>query len=104
MTSKLNGDIDPPDNTWQVDVVDGWSDPLGAIWTEPPIQALAEPALDGVIEREFDFAAGEAIHTENAFKYSPEEIDALARNSGFAKRKRWFDKDRLFSLTLLAPQ
>lgn len=55
MTSKLNGDIEPPDNTWQVEVVDGWSDPLGATWTEPPIQALAEPALDGVIEREFDF-------------------------------------------------
>jgi len=55
MTSKFNGEIEPPDNTWQVEVVDGWSDPLGETWTEPPIQALAEPALDGVIEREFDF-------------------------------------------------
>ena len=49
-----------------------------------------------------DFAAGEAIHTENSHKYSPEEIDELAAASGLRTQARWLDVDNLFSLSLLA--
>lgn len=55
MSARLSDEFEPPANTWQVNVADGWADPLGETWTEPPLMALAEPALDGVIEREFDF-------------------------------------------------
>jgi L-histidine N-alpha-methyltransferase len=47
------------------------------------------------------FAAGEAIHTENSYKYSLEEIAALAGASGLALCRQWFDAQRLFSLNLL---
>ena len=30
-------------------------------------------------EREFAFSAGETIHTENSYKYSPEEIENLRK-------------------------
>ncbi len=52
----------------------------------------------------FDFAAGESIHTEDSWKYAPEELDALAANAGFEVATRWFDGERRFSENLLAPR
>jgi len=49
------------------------------------------------------FAAGESIYTEDAYKYSLDEIDALAAASGFAVERRWLDADKRFSLNLFAP-
>lgn len=49
----------------------------------------------------FDFAAGEAIHTEDSYKYSSEEIDAVA--SAFRMERRWFDAGGRFCLSLFEP-
>ena len=46
----------------------------------------------------FWFGAGESIHTENSCKYSVEEFQALAAQSGFRGEKVWFDNAGLFSL------
>lgn len=48
-------DRDPPGNTWVVNPEDGWSDPIGETWTEPPLLSLADSALGGVSSREYDF-------------------------------------------------
>jgi L-histidine Nalpha-methyltransferase len=50
------------------------------------------------------FAAGESIHTENSYKYSPEEIEALAASAGFAVERQWLDSERRFSLCRFAPR
>jgi dimethylhistidine N-methyltransferase len=50
------------------------------------------------------FAPGETIHTENSYKYSPEEIDALARSAGLCVSHRWLDASCRFSSNLLAPR
>ena len=52
---------------------------------------------------EVGFAEGEAIHSENSYKYSTAEIDELAAASGLAIQSQWFDGDRRFSLNLLKP-
>ncbi len=49
------------------------------------------------------FAAGETIHTENSYKFSPDEIDTLAAGAGTRVDCRWLDSQRRFSLNLLAP-
>jgi dimethylhistidine N-methyltransferase len=49
---------------------------------------------------EVEFAAGEAIHTENSYKYSPAEIDALAAAAGLRTERAWLDPDRQFRLNL----
>lgn len=49
------GEFEPPANTWEVNVADGWDSPLGEVWTEPPLQALASAVIDGDDRREFDF-------------------------------------------------
>jgi dimethylhistidine N-methyltransferase len=46
----------------------------------------------------FAFDRGETIHTENSYKYSIEEFQALARRAGFRPAKLWTDKRGLFSL------
>jgi L-histidine Nalpha-methyltransferase len=48
------------------------------------------------------FAAGEAIHTENSYKYSPAEIEALAAAAGLRTERAWLDPDRCFRLNLFA--
>lgn len=47
------------------------------------------------------FQAGEAIHTENSFKYEPEEFLALAAGAGFVESGRWTDVKEWFAVFLL---
>lgn len=44
------------------------------------------------------FHNGESIHTENSYKFSIEEFQQLARDSGFHPEKAWTDADNLFSV------
>jgi L-histidine Nalpha-methyltransferase len=44
------------------------------------------------------FAAGEAIHTENSYKYTVEGFSRLASRAGFVPRAVWCDAAGLFSL------
>jgi dimethylhistidine N-methyltransferase len=54
-----------------------------------------------VRDHEFWFAAGETIHTENSYKYSVEEFQALAARAGFTPSHCWVDPQRLFSIHYL---
>jgi dimethylhistidine N-methyltransferase len=56
-------------------------------------------ALDQVVR----FRAGEAIHTEDSYKYSEQEIATLAEEAGLRVRERWLDSGSRFSLNLLDP-
>ncbi|MBI1903158.1 MAG: L-histidine N(alpha)-methyltransferase [Planctomycetia bacterium] len=49
---------------------------------------------------EVPFVAGEAIHTENSYKYSLAEIETLAATARMRCRRTWFDSERRFSLNL----
>ena len=49
-----------------------------------------------------DFRAGETIHTENSYKYSPESFGALARGASWAPSKMWTDSANNFSVHALA--
>ncbi len=51
--------------------------------------------------RVFRFRAGETIHTENSYKYSITEFQALVRDSGFAPERCWVDPASLFSVHYL---
>ena len=56
--------------------------------------------LDGA---RLEFAAGESIHTENSYKFSPEQFASLAAFAGLAVRRLWYDARRQFSLQYLTP-
>ncbi len=50
------------------------------------------------------FGEGEAIHTENSYKYSFDEIDLLAADSDMQSETRWLDEDEGYSLNLFRPR
>lgn len=54
-----------------------------------------------VAGRMFRFAADETIHTENSYKYSIAEFQALAVAAGYHPLKFWTDPNPLFSVHLL---
>jgi dimethylhistidine N-methyltransferase len=55
-----------------------------------------------VLGRVFDFSAGESIHTENSYKYSVPQFQALAHSAGWTPNRVWTDRKRMFSLHELA--
>jgi dimethylhistidine N-methyltransferase len=52
--------------------------------------------------RSFAMRAGETIHTENSYKYRAEEVQLLARASGWEPLASWTDDDNLFGLHVWA--
>lgn len=55
-----------------------------------------------VLDETHLFEAGERIHTENSYKFSGEQIGAIAAESGFRLEKRWTDEQDWFSVVLLS--
>ena len=55
------------------------------------------------LDLEVSLANGEAIHTENSYKYSLSEIESLATVAGFRIASQWFDAQRRFSVSLFVP-
>jgi dimethylhistidine N-methyltransferase len=72
-----------------------WNDDLGRI--EMHLEAQRDLHFQAA-GREFALRRNETIHTENSYKYSPDEIRLLARASGWEPMATWFDPDRLFSI------
>ncbi len=50
----------------------------------------------------FRFSAGERLHTENSYKYAPQEFLGLAQGAGFADSRYWTDERGYFAVYLLA--
>ena len=57
----------------------------------------------GALGKTFSLKKGESIHTENSYKYSLNQIAALAEDCGFGIEKNFTDKKRWFNLALLSP-
>jgi L-histidine Nalpha-methyltransferase len=55
------------------------------------------------LDKNFSFGKGDSIHTENSYKYSLDQIAALARDSGFRIKKEFMDEKRWFNMALLSP-
>jgi dimethylhistidine N-methyltransferase len=68
------------------------------------VSASAQMAAIRGLDLEVSFSAGEAVHTENSYKYSSDEINSLAEGSGMDLERQWMDRDRRFSVNILAPR
>jgi L-histidine N-alpha-methyltransferase len=53
--------------------------------------------------KNFSFGKGDSIHTENSYKYSLDQIAALAKDSGFRIKKEFTDEKRWFNMALFSP-
>lgn len=75
-----------------------WNDALGRI--EMHLVSDVDQHVH-VAGEAFHFRANEHIHTENSYKYRPEEFAALAARAGFTVRKLWTDPENLFTVQYL---
>ncbi|MDB5698535.1 MAG: dimethylhistidine N-methyltransferase [Alphaproteobacteria bacterium] len=91
INNELDGDI--PVELFEHQAV--WHDALGRIEMH---LAASEDLSFQAAGRHFAMKAGETIHTENSYKYRPEEARLLARASGWEPMAVWSDPDQLFSL------
>ena len=48
------------------------------------------------------FDEGETLHTENSYKYSVQDFEALSATAGFTLQKSWLDANKLFSVHYLS--
>lgn len=75
-----------------------YNEALGRIEMHLIAEQAQEVALRG--ER-VPIAKGENIHTENSYKYDPDEFAHLARQAGLRREKYWTDSRDLFSVHYL---
>ena len=88
---ELDGTFDP--DAFEHRAV--WNDDERRIETYVVSTRDQTATVDGVT---FDFAEGEAVHTENSHKYTVEGFADDAADAGFVLRQHWSDRGRLFSV------
>lgn len=93
MLSLRSDEFQVPGNVWVVNPVDGWANPMGEVWDNPPVLALAEPALDEqTVSRYYDFDGHWLIYGEYA-GFDEVIITAVGRDDDLdaiaAARWRW---------------
>jgi dimethylhistidine N-methyltransferase len=62
--------------------------------------ARAQTVRIEALDLNVNFDAGERVHTENSYKYSLDELSALAADTGFEREHTWLDPDERFSSNL----
>jgi dimethylhistidine N-methyltransferase len=67
------------------------------------ISKIDQQLYIGALGKTFSLKKGESIHTENSYKYSLNQIAALAEDCGFDIENNFTDKKRWFNLALLSP-
>ena len=72
--------------------------PLGRV--EMHLVSLGEQSVH-VGGKTIALADGESIHTENSYKYTPQEFLALAESAGWQSRRSWHSAEAAFGLHLL---
>lgn len=67
---------------------------------EMHLVSTSEQVVD-VLGSSVAFAAGESIHTENSYKYTPDEFCQLALSAGWQVERTWLARQDLFATYLL---
>jgi L-histidine Nalpha-methyltransferase len=68
---------------------------------EMHLESLADQSvLVPDLRHTFHFSLGERIHTENSYKFTPEFIDRLLKQSGLNLERTWCDPKQWFSVVL----
>jgi len=76
-----------------------WNAPCSRI--EMHLQSVRQQVVPvGLLRREFSFARGETIHTENSYKFTPTMVQSILDLGGFTLERSWTDANHWFALHL----
>lgn len=95
LLTRMNRELDANFNNDMFEHIAFYNESQGRIEMHLRSRQQQEVRLRGEC---FQFAAGETIHTENSYKYTPTEFQWLAAKAGFTLQHCWVDEQGLFSL------
>ena len=98
LLSRINNELGADFNVEQFTHRAFYNNQLGRI--EMHIVSLCKQTVT-IDSTKFTFEIDDSIHTENSYKYSIEEFQELAKNSGFEAIEVWSDSKNLFSVHYL---
>ncbi|AYA35907.1 L-histidine N(alpha)-methyltransferase [Hymenobacter oligotrophus] len=79
-------------------------DPQAGVIRSYLVSRQAQQVRIGALGRSFGFAAWETIHTENSYKFTLPQIEALGAAAGLAVQQVFADEQHWFADVLFAPQ
>jgi dimethylhistidine N-methyltransferase len=100
LLARINAELDGNFNLAAFQHRAVYNDDLGRIEMHL-VSARAQGVTIGQLGLAIAFTSGETIHTENSYKYSLEEMAAVAGSAGLECRRCWQDAEKRFSLQLL---
>jgi dimethylhistidine N-methyltransferase len=77
-----------------------WNEQAGAVQSFL-VSDCAQRVRIAAAQLDVEFAAGDAIHTESSYKFSRDEIVALAKRCGYAENRSYTDAAGRYALSLL---
>jgi uncharacterized SAM-dependent methyltransferase len=98
LLSRINNELDGNFERNQFEHYAYYNDQLGRI--EMHLISLKDQQVT-ISGQDFSFTERECIHTENSYKYSPDEFIHLANTGGFKHQKIWSDNNDFFSIYFL---
>ncbi|MGM0429720.1 MAG: L-histidine N(alpha)-methyltransferase [Pseudomonadota bacterium] len=96
--TRMNRELDANFHLDQFEHVAIYNQELGRI--EMHLRSCVQQEVQ-IAGESFQFKEGETIHTENSYKYHPEEFDRLASSAGWKREKIWLAPDGIFAIMLL---
>ena len=98
LLSRINNELDGNFERNQFEHYAYYNDQLGRI--EMHLVSLKNQQVT-ISGQDFSFTERECMHTENSYKYSPDEFIHLANAGGFKHQKIWSDNNDFFSIYFL---
>ncbi|HAS14411.1 MAG TPA: L-histidine N(alpha)-methyltransferase [Idiomarina abyssalis] len=96
--TRMNRELDANFHPDQFEHLAIYNQKLGRI--EMHLRSCVQQEVE-IAGESFQFKEGETIHTENSYKYYPEEFDRLASSAGWKREKIWLAPDGIFAIMLL---
>jgi len=96
---RINRELGANFDLWAFGLRSVYNSAVGRV--EVYLESLRPQQVEiGELSLSIQFASGERIHMENAYKFDLESLRDLGEKSGFALEKQWFDEKQRFSSNL----
>lgn len=100
LLARMNRELDANFDVKNFDYAAEYDEAAGAVKAYLVARNAARVHV-GKLKADVEFAAGERIHTESAYKFAQTDVAALGESSGFKVAQTWLDRARRFSVNLL---
>ena len=96
---RINRELDAHFDLWAFGLRSVYNERAGRV--EVYLESLRSQSIEiRGLDLQVEFAAGERIHIENAYKFDLEDLRSLGKQTGFELERSWLDQRRRFSSNL----